>query len=94
MAPTFEWDPAKARTNLRKHGVAFAEALTAFADPLGRILVDPRHSIAEERLVILGLSERRGLLAVMFTERGERIRLISARRATATERHEYEEASR
>jgi uncharacterized DUF497 family protein len=92
VASTFEWDPTKARDNLRKHGVSFVEAMTVFADPLGRIASDPRHSVGEERYAILGRSERRRLLAVMFTERGERIRLISARPATATERHTYEEA--
>ena len=93
MASTFEWDAGKARDNLSKHGVSFAEAMTVFADPLGRIVPDPRHSVGEERYAILGLSERSRLLAVMFTERGDHIRLISARPATAAERHSYEEAS-
>jgi len=92
MAPTFEWDPVKAHENQRKHGVSFAEAMTVFADPLGRIVHDPRHSVGEERFVILGISQRRRLLAVMFTERIEHVRLISARPATAAERHTYEEA--
>lgn len=86
MALTFEWDPQKARTNLRKHGVSFAEAMTVFQDPLGRLVDDWRHSVDEERYALLGTSTRERLIAVMFTERGERIRLISARRATPTER--------
>ena len=93
MALTFEWDPAKARSNVRKHGVSFAEALTVFKDPLGRLVPDPRHSVAEERLALLGVSEQGRLLTIMFTERGERIRLFSARRATKSERRAYEEAT-
>ena len=62
-----------------------------FADPLGRIADDPRHSEGEERFVLLGQSDRHRLLVVMFTERGEVIHLISARRATRREQREYEE---
>jgi hypothetical protein len=87
----FEWDPWKAATNLAKHGVSFEEAATVFGDPLGRIASDPRHSMEEERFVLLGLSRGRRFLAVMFAERGEAVRLISARRATLRERREYEE---
>ena len=94
MAFTFEWDPPKDAANRQKHSVGFDEALTVFADPLARIVDDPRHSRDEPRLTLLGLSVRRRLLAVMFTERGdERVRIISARRATRHERHDYEEAS-
>ena len=94
MALSFEWDPRKDATNRTKHGVGFDEALTVFADPLGRIVEDPRHSGDEIRLTLLGLSVRRRLLAVMFTERGEdRVRIFSARRATRHERHDYEEVS-
>ncbi len=93
MALTFEWDPRKDAENRKKHDVAFDEARTVFADPLGRIVDDPRHSKGEVRMTLLGLSGRRRLLAVMFTERGEdRVRIISARRATHHERHDYEEA--
>jgi uncharacterized DUF497 family protein len=63
-----------------------------FGDPLGRITDDPRHSDDEERFVLLGQSDRRRLLVVMFTERGEAIRLISARKATRRERRTYEES--
>ena len=91
MAFTFEWDPRKAAANQRKHGVGFNEAATAFADPFGIILDDPRHSTDEVRVVLLGYSEDR-LLAVMFSERGDRIRLISARKATRREHRHYEKS--
>ena len=92
MALTFEWDTRKDAANRTKHGIGFDEALTAFTDPLGRIVDDPRHSQGEIRLTLLGLSVKRRLLAVMFTERGDdRVRLISARRATRHEYHDYEE---
>lgn len=87
----FEWDPRKAATNRGKHGVSFEEASSAFGDPLGVIVDDPRHSHGEKRLVLLGTSERHRLLAVMFTERREIIRVISARRVTRRERKNYEE---
>jgi uncharacterized protein len=72
--------------------VSFEEAVTVFGDPVGRITEDPRHSEDEDRYVLLERSERHRLLAVMFTERGESIRLISARRATRREWREYEES--
>jgi len=90
MEFTFEWDPRKAAANLRKHDVSFDEA-TAFADPFGIVVDDPRHSTEEVRVALLGHSESRRLLAVMFTERGDRIRLISARKATRREHRQYEE---
>jgi uncharacterized DUF497 family protein len=93
MAYTFEWDPRKAAANLTRHAVSFEEATTVFADPHGRIVPDPRHSVGEERLVLLGYSNSNRLLAVMFTERADRIRLISARRGTRRERRDYEETS-
>jgi uncharacterized DUF497 family protein len=94
MPLTFEWDSRKAAANLAKHGVSFAEAMTVFMDPLGRLEPDDRHSLGEERLVLLGRATSDRLLAVMFTDRGaERIRLISARPATRSERTQYEEAS-
>lgn len=91
MAFTFEWDPRKAAANERKHAVTFDEAAAAFADPFGIVVDDPRHSVDEMRVVLLGHSESSRLLAVMFTERGDRIRLISARKATRREHHQYEE---
>jgi hypothetical protein len=90
--PRFEWHGAKAAANRAKHKVTFAEAATVFGDPLGRITDDPRHSQGEERFVLLGRSDRRRLLVVMFTERGEALHLISARKATRRERREYEES--
>jgi uncharacterized DUF497 family protein len=73
MAFTFEWDRAKAESNKRKHGVTFDEAATAFGDPFGIVIDDPRHSTEEPRLALLGYSQSSRLLAVMFTERGDRI---------------------
>ncbi len=94
MALTFEWDPRKDAANRRKHSVGFDEAKTVFADPLGLIVDDPRHSEGELRMTLLGLSVRHRLLAVMFTERGaDRVRIISARPATRHERADYEEAA-
>jgi uncharacterized protein len=87
----FEWDPLKARLNVAKHGVSFREALTAFGDPLGRIVEDPQLADDETRFALLAQSDRRRLLVVLFTERGHAIRLISARRATPRERKSYEE---
>jgi uncharacterized DUF497 family protein len=86
-----EWHGPKAAANRVKHKVTFEEASTVFADPLGRIADDPRHSEGEERFVLLGQSDRHRLLVVMFTERSAAIHLISARRATRGERREYEE---
>ncbi len=91
MVLRFEWDPKKAGRNLAKHGVSFEEAATVFGDPLGRIVDDPRHSVGEQRYVLLGRSERQRLLAVMFAEREEAIRLISVRKTTRREWREYEE---
>ena len=88
----FEWDAPKAAANRAKHKVSFEEASTVFGDPLGRVTDDPRHSEDEERFVVLGLSEKRRLLVVMFTERGDALHLISARRATRREARNYEES--
>jgi uncharacterized DUF497 family protein len=89
--PRFEWRASKAADNRAKHKVTFEEAATVFGDPLGRIVDDLRHSEGEERFVLLGDSDRHRLLVVMFTERGEVLHLISARKATRRERREYEE---
>jgi uncharacterized DUF497 family protein len=94
MQLTFEWDPRKAETNRAKHRVTFEEAITVFGDAMGRLETDPRHSVTEERLVLLGRSAAGRLLAVMFTDRGaSRLRVISARLATRRERTIYEEVS-
>ena len=87
----FEWDPKKATANLVKHKVSFEDAATVFGDPLALIVADPRHSFQEERFVLLGLSESQRLLAVMFVDRGEVIRIVSARRVTRREQKNYEE---
>jgi uncharacterized DUF497 family protein len=89
MGFDFEWDPEKAESNLKKHGVSFEEATTAFADPLHVVIADPRHSRGEERYVLFGHSEAARLLAVMHTERQDKTRLISARPATPKERRQY-----
>lgn len=93
MGYVFEWDSEKARRNVRKHGVTFDEASTVFGDPLAILMPDPDHSEAEQRYVLLGMSNRRRLLVVAFAERPPRTRLISARRATRQERRRYEEES-
>ena len=87
----FEWDPQKAAKNLRKHKVSFTEAATVFDDPLSVTVADPDHSADEDRFIIVGQSYRRRLLIVSFAERGDRIRIISAREPTPAERRAYEE---
>jgi hypothetical protein len=87
----FEWDPSKAAENVAKHGVSFEEAATVFRDTLSVTGLDPDHSINEERLVIFGVSTSGRLLVVAHTERGDTIRIISARTTTSTERKIYEE---
>jgi len=91
MSLEFEWDDRKARLNIGKHGVSFEEASTVFADPLALTIYDPLHSEDEERYVALGESQRRSLLVVVFTDRDDRVRIISARAATRRERRQYEE---
>jgi uncharacterized DUF497 family protein len=92
MAIRFTWDLAKAAANRRKHGVDFAEAATAFADPLSLTVPDPDHSEAEDRFLLLGRSEPGRLLVVVHVERAaDEIRIISARPAARVERHQYEE---
>lgn len=90
MSYVFEWDPAKAEANARKHGVTFEEATTVFADPLALLKRDPDHSLEEERYLLLGTSNQDRLLVVAFSERPPRTRLISARKATRRERATYE----
>jgi uncharacterized protein len=87
----FEWDENKAKSNLAKHAVSFAEATTVFSDPLSLTIPDPAHSQVEDRFIIIGSSYQRKLLVVVHTERGDNIRIISARRATKRERMNYEE---
>ena len=93
MPLNFQWDENKARTNLAKHGVGFAEAATVFGDPLSLTIPDPAHSQNEDRFVILGTSHNGKSLVVVPTERGDSIRLISARRASRQERKNFEEST-
>ena len=86
----FEWDPEKAKQNLKKHGVSFEEALTVFYDPLSATFDDPDHSVDEYREITVGSSSRERLLVVAHTEREASIRIISARPATAHERKKHE----
>lgn len=92
MALTFEWNQAKALENERKHGVTFEEASTSFGDLRSLTIADPDHSDAEDRYVLLGMSFSGRLLAVVHTERGVNIRIISARPATRREAAAYSEA--
>ena len=87
----FEWDPEKAALNLAEHGISFEEAATAFGDALSRTIADPDHSDDEQRFVLLGLTFRGRLVVVSHTDRGETVRLISARPATSRERRSYEQ---
>jgi uncharacterized DUF497 family protein len=91
MGLLFEWDESKAKANLSKHRVSLEEASTVFADIDSITITDPVHSWAEDRFVILGRSYRGKLLIVVHTERGENIRIISARTANRKERQTYEE---
>ena len=86
----FEWDPAKDEGNLKKHGVAFSEAMTSFGDPLEVTIPDPSHSKGEARFLSLGKSDAGRLLVVAYTERGGKTRIINAREATPKERRDYE----
>lgn len=86
----FEWDSAKAQSNLAKHGVSFEEAASVFADPLALTFSDPDHSIGEKRWLTFGVSHQDRLLVVAHAERGRAIRIISARKAARHERGIYE----
>jgi uncharacterized protein len=94
MSLEFEWNAKKARENIKKHGVSFEEASTVFGDLLALTIYDPLHSEEEDRFVTLGESERRRLLVVAFTDRDDRIRIISARVATRRERKDYEKGNK
>jgi uncharacterized protein len=90
MPLIFEWDPPKNRSNIEKHGVSFEEASTVFQDTLSLTIDDPLHSIDEERLILIGMSQKNRILVVVHTERGDNIRIISARKTTKNERQYYE----
>jgi uncharacterized DUF497 family protein len=87
----FVWDRDKAATNLRKHNVSFDEAATAFGDAHSLSIPDPEHSTGEERWLLVGQSLAGRLLVVAHTDRGDEIRIITARTATRRERQIYEE---
>ena len=87
----FEWDRNKARANEQKHGVSFEEAAEVFTDERSSTAADPDHSIDEDRLVIFGKTYGERSLVVSFTERDDRIRIISAREMTRQERAAYEQ---
>ncbi len=89
----FEWDDAKAESNERKHGVSFTEAMTIFADPLSVTGYDPRHADDEDRFLTMGTSVVGRLLVVSHTNRGDVVRIISARVATRRERKDYEDGN-
>jgi uncharacterized DUF497 family protein len=93
MGPVLRWNPEKARSNLRKHGVSFEEAAWVFRDVLSVTISDPLHSAEESRFVTIGRSARHRILVVVNSEVGETIRVISARLATRRERREYEEGT-
>jgi len=94
MSIQFQWDAQKAARNQRKHRISFAEAATVFRDPLASVFDDKDHSEEEYREIIIGHSIRHQLLVVSFTERGDVIRIISARKANREEREDYESAKR
>ncbi len=89
-----EWNQRKAAVNETKHRVSFEEAVTVFSDPLARIFDDPDHSSVEAREIIIGHSNKERLLVICFTERGDAVRLFSARKATRQERKDYETRTR
>ena len=94
MSLSFEWDSNKAAASLRKHGVSFDEAATVFGDEGSVTIHDPDHSSMEEdRFVTIGTTTRHRLLVVVHCDRGNSIRLISARGATSREREEHHEES-
>jgi uncharacterized protein len=86
----FEWDGKKAAENLRKHRVSFNEAASAFRDPLSATFDEPDHSEKEQRFLTIGYSSEGRLLVVAHAERGEDVRIISARCATKHERKKHE----
>jgi uncharacterized protein len=91
MELTFEWDDRKAEANFRKHRVLFEDAASVFGDPNAITIYDDAHYTKEERFVTIGLSMKGPLIVICHTDRGNKIRIISARKATAKERRQYEE---
>ncbi len=93
MGLKVEWDEDKARSNARKHGVTFEEAVTVFGDVLAMTIHDSDHSDDEDRYIIMGEADQQRLLVVSFTDREDAIRIISGRVANRRERKKYEEGS-
>lgn len=91
MRLTFEWDEVKAKENLKKHGVSFEEGKTIFNDPFVLTFPDADSSESEDRYINIGLSAKSRILVLTHTERRDRIRIVSCRKATAGERRYYEE---
>jgi hypothetical protein len=91
LSLTFEWDEKKAKENIKKHRVSFEEAKTVFNDPLSVTIYDPDHSIDEYRYIDIGLSSKNRLIVVSYLEKGEKIRIVSSRKATKKEQRDYEE---
>ncbi|MCC6426446.1 MAG: BrnT family toxin [Phycisphaerales bacterium] len=85
----FDWDDQKAEDNLRKHGVRFEDAQMVFGDPCALTLHDREHSTTEDRFITIGLALTGELLTVIHAERGDDIRIISARKATRSEKRQY-----
>jgi hypothetical protein len=85
----YEWDPAKAKANLRRHGIAFADAVLALEDPRALTMADPDAS-GEQRFVCLGSDPNGRVVVTVFTPRGRRTRIISSRKASRNERRTYE----
>jgi len=94
MKLKFEWDRAKAEANWKKHGVSFELATTVFRDAFAIEYLDEREDYGEARFVLIGMAEGQVLLCVVHTERDEKIRIISARRATQYEQEQYLEQTR
>jgi uncharacterized protein len=90
MQREFEWDEIKANENLHKHKLGFEEAVTVFSDPNSITIFDPDHSTKENRYLDIGMSCKGRVLIVVYTERREKIRIISCRKEMAAERSQYE----
>lgn len=93
MKLTFEWDEVKAKANIQKHKVSFEDGKTIFNDPFLFTFTDEKHSTNEERFINIGLSANGRILVLTHTERQDKIRIISCRKATAREKKFYEEGS-
>lgn len=93
MNLTFEWDSEKARSNLRRHGISFEEASSVFGDPLSITIGDTLHSTQEQRFITMGESALKKLIIVSHVDRGDNIRILSARLATKKERKQYEQSN-